>query len=745
MTLYRMIPGAIIILLLTFAGTISAQNDGVYRGIVTDSLSGESLAYTNVYMDELKRGTSTNAQGLFTISAIPPERFYTVTISYVGYATKRIKVYIGKNQITEDNIKLRHSSYELDQIEKIGKIEKPANSSDISLVTFSLKELEYIPKGVESDIFRSLLNIPGVNSSSDVSARYNVRGGSNNQNLVLFNGATIYSPFHALGLFSVIDPETINSLEFYKGGFPSRYSGRLSSVVNVVAKEGNRNKYSASASASFLTGKAKVEGPFRNGSFFISGRQSFSNDILKKFLNEKNAPVEFYDMLFSASYQNAEFVNGRRFNVFGFFSGDRIDHAGQDSEDYKWNNNIFGFKMLQVVKNTPLFYQLSITWSEFKGEQIPNYSSSRYLKNSIRDFTIRTDMDYLFPNNDEVSVGFHLKEITSFLDIENIRGGMYNQRSYGVNISVYGSYKLAQFENFGIEPGLRVHLTRIAPRTAGQSFLEPRLSFIYRFSPLFSIKGGWGRYYQEFTTITNENELISIFEPWIVSPNYLDPASSDHYILGFEYFPHDQVVIEVENYYKALKNIPTINEDKYYSSDPDLIPASGYSYGTEVSLKYTPGRLTTELGYSYSVAEKEVNNYKYYPRFDVRHTANISVGYDLGSDWKVSANWKFNSGYPYTQITGYHDRLYFEDLANRQYIFSPNTILGGKNLGRLPTYHRLDLSISKKVEVSFAKFYFDFSILNAYDRKNIFYFEEVSGDRVNMLPFLPTATVKAEI
>lgn len=724
---------------------IQAQSKGTFRGVVVDSLSNEKLNFANVYIDEIGRGTTTDANGIFHITSIPSGKFYNVTVSYVGYATKHLKVYIGNNQITEEKIELTTMSFMMETIEKLGSFVKAPNDARLSFSNISVKGLQTLPKGVEADLFRSLQFLPGVQSTGDVSARYNVRGGSSNQNLVLLNGATLYSPFHALGLFSVVDPEIINSVEFYKGGFPTEYSGRLSSVMSIVTKEGNSNRFSGKASASYLSGKTMLEGPFPNGSFFISGRKSFSSEIVKKFLNNQNAPLDFYDFAFSATYSNPKIVSGRRFTVHGFFSGDNLNNNNPAKEDYKWSNEILGLKLTQLIENTPFLYQINLTSSKFRGEIIPNYSSARYLNNRIDDVTLSSHLAYILPSKNEFMAGTEFKEIETFLELENNRGIVNTIRSYGANISFFAKYKFQEIKNFGFEAGLRFNVTRIAAGTSGDNFLEPRISSIYRITENLSVKGGWGRYFQEFTTISDENSLITIFEPWIVSPSYLKPASSDHFIFGFEYNPFPVLSMEIESYYKVLADVPTLNEEKYYFDDPDLLPGEGENYGIEFSFNYYIDIFKVSGGYTWSRAFKTVNGFTYAPRYDVRNAATMIVQADLGKEFIASASFTYHSGMPYTQIAGYYDRAYFSDLANRFLNYSPYLLLGSKNTGRLPDYHRMDLSISKSVEIYSAKVNIDVSILNVYDRENIFYFDRGTGERVNMLPFLPTATIKVEI
>ena len=266
----------IVIFFLDFYQT-PAQRIGTVRGVVTDSTSGEALAYGNAVIEELNIGSSTDSKGYFIITSVPANKNYRLTVSYIGYQKKTIYIFIGENKITEVRFELVPKELQLETIEKIGEKVIEENATDLGLHRIALKDLEMLPKGVETDIFRSLQYLPGVSATGDFSAKYYVRGGSSDQNLVLLDGVTIYNPFHALGIFSVVDPEMINSAEFYKGGFPPEHGGRLSSILNIVTKEGNKFNFGGKASLSFLTAKALIEGPIPDGSFIVTGRKNYSS------------------------------------------------------------------------------------------------------------------------------------------------------------------------------------------------------------------------------------------------------------------------------------------------------------------------------------------------------------------------------------------------------------------------------------------------------------------------------------
>jgi hypothetical protein len=737
----------LIFIYLFLVSSLFAQDTGVLRGSIIDSTNGEVLPFSNVAINELKIGTTTNSNGYFYLPSIPAKKKYNVTVSFIGYVTKIIPVSISANKSTEIKVKLVPTSILLKPIERIGERIAEKNAPDIGLQRISIKELEILPKGVESDIFRSLQYIPGVQSTGDVSARYYVRGSASNENLVLIDGAAIYNPFHALGIFSVIDPDMINSAEFYKGGFPANYNGRLSSVLNIITKDGNKNNFDAKASASFISGKVLAEGPIPYGSFMITGRKSFSTEILKKFLNNENVPIDFFDLSYKLNYANPNFVEGSKFVVEGFSSGDKLVSSSPLVEDIKWNNNLFGFKWSQIT-DSPLFFNIDFHWSEFDGDVNPKLSSAKPKSNTVNDLTFNSSFIYVYNSKDELNVGLDVKDLDTKLFLENSLGASADLGSHGTDISFYTLYKYQRFENFGANIGTTIDLTGLSQAPGSSLRFAPRVNLTYRLLPEVSLKAAWGIYTQQITTLSDENEVISLFEPWIINPPYIKPSSAIHYTIGMKTDFTQNLSLDIQGYYKVLQNIPTLNDAKFLPGQPDLVPASGESYGWEFQLNYSPNLFKFTGAYTLSWAYKTIDNWVYYPRYDIRNAVNLIVSADIGNGWEATATWVYNSGIPYTQNMGYYNKFYFSDFYSYWSIldgYIPFAILADKDLGRLPEYHRLDLSVSKSFSVWNHQWSLDLSIINVYNRKNIFYFKRDTGERVNMLPFLPTATLNIEI
>jgi len=728
---------------LIFSSTL-AQNTGTLRGFVTDSLTGEALVYANIVLENTSIGVTTDLNGFFSITSLPPNKLYTAKISYLGYEPKEIEINIEPGKTKQVRIKLITASYQLQTIEKVGERVKE-NEKNIGLTRISIKELELIPKGVESDVMRTLQFMPGVQSTGDVSARYYVRGGSSDQNMVLLNGVSVYNPFHAMGLFSILDPEMINAMEFNKGGFAAEFGGRLSSVLNLVTKNGNRNRFSGSGSMSFLTGKASLEGPIPGGSFLFTARKSLFDNILKKYLNYRDAPFDFHDFSFKANYSPNSDLRHTRINVFAFGSKDKLNNNGTLNEEYEWSNSIYSANWFQVWES-PVYSEFNLSSSNFSGKVIPLNSESLARINTVNDLTFKMDLTYLFSNKDELKIGFSVKTISTDLFLENPYNTSTSVDEFGASINIYSKYRLLQFENFTGDFGLRLNPASLSK---GNHFFEPRINTIYRLNPLLSFKAAWGIYSQEMTALSSENEVISVFEPWLIVPDYLNTPSAIHYGAGFDLYLASNVNFNVEGYYKILKDLIELNNKKYSSADPDLIAGSGESYGWEFQLKIEDlFGFNTLTSYSLSWAYKDIKGWRYYPRYDSRHTGKIILNYNIGRDWYAGMNFVISSGLPFTQMEGFYDKLQIDHFNNSWFIFesySPFTILSSKNFGRLSYYHRLDLNVSKKLKILYSTFHFSFDIINVYDRKNVFYFDRKTGKRVNMLPFMPTASIKMEI
>lgn len=737
-----------ILLLLSFLSLnnqqIFAAAKGKLRGIVTDSTNGETISYANVLIKDTRMGSPTDTRGYYFIPSIPPGS-YSVLVSCLGYKSKLLQVQISDGEIKQLNVQLVPGSIRMEEVSIIGEKSVRENEADLGLQKINIREIEMMPTGVEADVFKVLQASPGVSSTGDVTSRYFVRGGSSNQNLVLLNGVTVYYPFHALGIYSTIDPEMISGVEFYKGGFGPEFGGRLSSVLNVITKDGNKNSLHAAGTAGLLSGKVSAEGPIPGGSFLVTGRKSYYSKVLKNYLNNQEAPFDFYDLSFKVNYANPGFLNNGKIIAHGFFTMDRVNNDDPLKEDYNIKNNIWGLNWYQIWAS-PLFSSITLSSSTFEAGVIPNLSQSKPRKNTVNDLSSNWNFTYIYDSRDELNFGLDHKFLNTDLSMQNLYSKNISFNKNGYELSGYANYKFYRYENVGLNLGMRINFTSLS--VLRPFLLEPRINVTYKPVPYIALKAGVGRYSQEMITISNENDLISIFEPWTIIQDNVAASEGTQFTLGMSTYLSENFTIELEGYYKYLTNLTETNYNKFLASDPDYINVNGESYGLEALIKLQASDLFLKTGYSLSWAYKiDTKGAKYYPKYDLRHSLNILTGYNLGAGWEVNATWFLNSGLPFSPITGFYDRLNIDDVWSVQNLnnFTSSTIWDRRNLKRLSIYHRLDIGVSKKFSFNFANFIFDASIMNVYDRKNIFYFDKDSGKQVNMLPFLPSVSLKVEL
>lgn len=731
-----------VLILLLNSSNISAAGKGKLRGFVTDSTKGEAIPYANLALKATPFGSPSDTKGYYFVPSIPAGQ-YVLVISCLGYQTQEKNVEIKENEITQVDIKLVPTSIKLQEISVIGQKSVRENEIDLGLQKINASELKMIPSGLESDIFKALQSTPGVSSTGDITARHYVRGGSSNQNLVLLNGVSVYNPFHALGIYSAIDPEMISVVEFYKGGFGPEFGGRLSSVMNIITRDGNKNRLEASGTAGLLSGKASVEGPIPGGSFIMTGRKSYYSKSLSKYFNGKDTPFDFYDASFKANFSLPGIMKNGKFIVHGFLSGDKIKNNDPMIEDYDLKNNILGVNWYQVW-SSPLFSVVSVSYSGFDGQVIPNLSQAKTRSNTVSDISTNWAFTYIYDSKDEIDFGLDHKYLKTDLKLQNLFNQESGLKKDATALAAYMKYKFYRYENFGIDLGMRLNLLSLAKKIP--LIIEPRFNFTWRLSPLFSLKAALGRFSQEVTTLANENEIVSVFEPWTILPDNLASSEATHMLLGFQAFLSENFNVEVESYYKSLKFLAEPNMRKFLPGDPDYANIDGQAYGIELLAKYQSNDFYMKTGYSLSWSYKLNNGIKYFPRYDYRHSLNVLLGYNLGWGFSADASWTFNSGMPGSTITGFYERFTINDVSSLDpEITQPAVLWDRINMKRLPLYHRLDLGLSKKLKLDFADFEINASVINVYDRKNLFYIDLKTGKKVYMLPFFPSISIKASI
>ncbi len=346
-------------------------------------------------------------------------------------------------------------------------------------------------------------------------------------------------------------------------------------------------------------------------------------------------------------------------------------------------------------------------------------------------------------------LGLKINNIQTTLALQNSFGELTEIVTEGarVNWSIYGKYQLLRFNNLGLEVGTRLNFISLGSGGYDGNPFEPRLRVTYRINPAIKIQASAGIFLQELTTLSDEDEVITIFEPWVILPKYMGATRSTHYISGIDFNLTENWTFNAEGYYKKTTNVPLLNAAKVFPTDHDLVAAESEAYGAEFINRLFTRDISFTTSYSLAWVYNILDNVRYKPKYDTRHSLNLLLELNLGKGWSFSTAWTYKSGIPFTKLTGYYDKFYFNDNPNEISVletYKRFTLLDAKNTGQTPDYHRLDINLFKKFEFSFMKLFIGGSILNIYDRKNLFYFDLHTGERVNMMPFLPSISVKAE-
>jgi len=756
---------------------------GAVNGFVRDAADGEPLAYCNVYLDGTELGAATNANGYFYIGHVPPGK-YQLVASFVGYKTERRAVAVGSNQTVSATLELSAGSIEVKEVKVTADRARFEREVQISAVRLEAKQLEFIPRvGGEVDLFRTIQLLPGVISTSDFSNRLYIRGGSPDQNLILLDGITVYNPSHLFGLFSPFIADAVSDVTLLAGGFPAKYGGRLSSVLDVTTKEGNSKRLAGNASASMIAAQGLVEGPIpltkddvrtflqgfsgprmsdstpssdstvagpAPGSFLLAGRRTYLPDVLLKGFGIDGLGYYFYDLMGKANY---ELRKDSRLTLTGLAAEDVLDFWDPANPDglkarLKWGNRGASLRWNRVF--TPILYgEVVGAWSNFYSNFDVNFGTPDTIKmqTDLTDLTLKGDMTWYAADEHTLDLGF---------DGRFTRSGMafaYDTAGYDTALTLW---PLAAYvdEKWEVSPG-KLFLKpgfRLSYYTTGRRFaLEPRLGLKYHPAKNTALNLGLGRFTQPMVTLNSTDAVFSIYDMW--TPVQADQAlpTALHFIAGAEQWLKRDVVISLEGYYKDYDNLLETRYGDYFTPPESLLTADGYSYGADLMLRKTEGWVNGWISYSYMWTRRRIADEVYHPHYDRRHNANVVLTFPhlvWGTD--ISAKWTLGTGLPYSGSVGYYPMYQFRP-SDPNWFRRPEWgfINGPRDAFRYPLYHRLDLGATRTWQKPWGEISVFLDIANIYNARNVLlYYWDIGGDglpvrhSVGMIPILPTIGVK---
>ena len=739
----------ILFLFLIITNNLFAQTGNI-RGFVYEKESGEPVMFCNVFLQGTTIGATTDINGMYNISKVNTGN-YTLVVTYIGYDTTKIKISLNKGQVLNQNLEIGKASVKLNEVKISAEREEMRTEVKAAAIKIGKQDLEMMPTiGGEPDLAQYMQVIPGVVFTGDQGGQLYIRGGSPIQNKVLLDGMIIYSPFHSIGLFSVFDTDIIRNTNVYTGGFGAEYGGRISSIMDIKTIDGNKKEIGGKLSANTFGSKLFVEGPLSksgNSSFIFSGKTSYldkSSDLFYKepilSFDEKGLPYSFTDLYGKFS---SKAKNGSKVSVFGFNFIDNVNYEGISQLD--WNSKGVGSEFILIPPGSPVLIEGNFAWSSYN--IFLDEVASPLRESGIQGFNMGFDFTYFQPKS-KIKYGFDVHGFSTDFATYNSVNSRIEQNENTSEFSAYINYQF-RGTRWIIEPGFRLQ-----KYTLGVS-PEPRLGIKYLISEKMRFKMSSGLYSQNILSTISDRDVVNLFTGIISSPeeipNQIDGNTyknkfqkARHLITGLEYDLSNQIDFQLEGYIKDFTQLTNINRNMTSNTDNEFVIETGIAQGVDMLIKYKSQKLYIWAVYSIGSITRTDGNNTYFPHFDRRHNINFVTSYKFGknTNWKADIRWNLGSGFPFTETQGFYENLTFSNGINTDYT-TTNGELGIQyselNEGRLPYYHRLDASISKKIKLN-NKINIDItgSVTNAYNRENIFYFNRIKHDRVNQLPIMPS-------
>ena len=712
------------------------------RGIVMDSTTSERLPFATVSMPKLKRGASTNAEGFYLIPDVPYGHVEVVATS-VGYERKPKSFSVQDLRQVTLNFQLTPKPVEVSEVVTEGSLSAGASEALTSVHVLRTTDFQAVPVAGQDDLLRTLQILPGVVSAADVSAKLYVRGGGGDQNMILLDGMKFYNAYHALGIYSIFDPDIIKSTEVYTGAFPAGYGGRLSSVVNVRTRTGNASRIAGNVVVDPLASRLQLEGPIgSDNTWIVSGRKSLFNEPYRKLLRNP-VPVSFYDIFAKATHWSSELG---RISLHGFLSDDDVSAAHPGDAAYSWRNRAFSLSISELIGDR-IYANANVYGNSFSVVQEGNLAGTVFpASSSVQQIGIRGELNFYTSSRILYLGGFDVGSST--FDNKITARNLTQSALSSVSPEVFLWFRAqVPLDPFTVDAGIETDIVSLIRRGVGLNGLQPRISVGYAIDNNWRAKLGYGVISQHVITITNEDDITSVFEAWMPVPEDLAPEVAYHYVAGIEGNILPALSTSLQGYYKSYSRLVFYNRDKALPGDPDFVNGTGSGYGIETLTRFASSFVDLYCAYSLSHTTVTVSGITYPPRYDRRHLVSALAVFHPVEHWDVALRWEYGSGFPYSQTVGFYDRLSLSSISGQPFLTQtgdPYPLLGEKNAGRLPAYHRLDASITHGIMVWSLKGLIGLHFMNVYDRDNILSFDRVTRNRIDMVPFYPSIVMKVE-
>ena len=740
-----------IVISLTF---LSAQNTSSINGFVRNDANGEPISYANVFISNTPLGAATNRDGYFVISDIPSGT-HEVNVSMIGYAVHKETIDLTEISSIRIEVRMKEQVIEGSEVLVTAERQKFERSIESSQISLDIREINSAPAFIEPDVFRTLQMLPGVQTTSDFSSALYVRGSTPDQNLIMLDGIVVYNPYHLGGIFSTFNTDAIKEAVFHAGGFPARHGGRMGAILNVVNREGNTNDITGMANISLISSKGLLEGPLpkwkgMKGSWMVSGRRTYFDsiiDAMKIPIGKKadGTDVYFQFPYFFYDYQvkvNLDINQDHRITYSRFYGDDVLDYSWDEKESmdnvtvnrdsetgfnikWPWGNRTNGAIWRWIV-SPELVAKTFISNSRYRFDfDLGFYSRDTYtyadsvtsmftdinwrLYDIINDNSIETELTWKATASQEITGGFQLKSVGFDLGEEvkiatqdtSVTFSPLTLKNNTQEVSFFIQDRWEFSEKLKFQLGIRGTVYNLHD----EFYLDPRLGMKYHYSKDIAFKLNWGLYHQFLTTANNQDENLRLVELWLGIPEDKPAAVSQHMIGGLEYMSPRNIFYRLEIYQKDFDNLLTLKQGNQNTIEDDqsdtpfneFWDTRGNSWGIELLLKKSSGRLNGWLGYTYAKTKyfTEPSGW-HHPNFDRTHTLNIVGNIELTNDLEISSALTRSSGNPYTKILG---RVYDweQNLYSDTYWYPLDSyIVGEKNTERYDDYFRIDVGMTRK-------------------------------------------------
>ncbi|MGM0589577.1 MAG: TonB-dependent receptor [Bacteroidota bacterium] len=797
---------ALMLLVLGCQYLFAQDQECTVTGYVNEAINGEQLAGAHVYTSDLSYGVTTNTYGFFslTLPCSSEESNVVLIASFVGFEQQQLELTLPVDELI--TVKLK-PALKFQEVEVMGnRLERVDRSTQMSVTSISNQRITNTPTLLgETDVLKTLQLLPGVQGGMEGTSGMHVRGGSPDQNLILLDGVPVYNAYHLFGLFSIFNSDAVNRVQLSKGGFPARYGGRLSSVVEVDMKEGNMQDYEGKASIGLIASRFTIEGPIikDKASFIFSARRTYLDLLARPFIKSQNtddyetkAGYYFVDLTGKLNYKINKY---NRIYLSGYLGRDKFYFHQTDNyaeevimDNYRygmdlgWGNYTSTFRWNSILSEK-LFSNVTIAHSNYRFDMgaydhleyqisdddpiVKSKTEVQYYSN-VSEWRGRWNLDYSPNANHSAKLG--IEGISNTFRPEVLSLDANNTRSIGISDTTLGNEYIASTITLGswieddweitddlsVNLGLRYSMLKTGDKLFHD--LQPRVSGRYQFREFWAVKASYARTQQNVHLLTSSAFSLPT-DLWMPSTEKVPPEQARQLAAGVAGVILDQQYqVEIEGYYKWYDNLIEYREGVQFANVATNwerkveTGGDGWAYGVEFLIRKRQGRLTGWLGYSLSWSErkfKEINFGNSFPyQYDRRHNIKLTGSYQINDHIDATASWVFQSGSPITMSLASYDAINTDGTIpdEESYWYGEMRVdyYGERNSVRMPAYHRLDLGINFHKEKKRGTRTWTLGVRNAYNQHNPFfmytdrYESKPVVKQVSILPILPMATYK---